>query len=86
MTEDKARRYITDLFSVVGTDSVLVVLHTGGVRRLRCPFMVIAKVSVSHLKKGGEYTVEAVKMTLQLQDVFIIEGKAYYVWYFAIKI
>jgi len=39
----------------------------------------------SSATKGGEYAVEAVKMTLQKQDVFIIEGKAYFVWYFSIK-
>jgi hypothetical protein len=46
---------------------------------------VICLVDVPPLQKGGEYAVEAVKMTLEKQDVFIIEGKAYFVWYFTIK-
>ena len=86
MKEKDARRYITDLFTIVGTDSILVVLYNSGVKRLHCPFVVICKVNVPPLQKGQEYTVKAVKMTLMLEDVFIIEGKAYFVWYFAVKV
>ncbi len=86
MNEKEAREYISELFSIVGTNSVLVVLPRGKLKRLYCPFWVIAKVDVPPLEKGKEYTVEAVKMTLHLQDVFIIERKAYLVWYFAVKV
>ena len=86
MTEKEARKYITELFKIVDTDSVLVVMHTGQVKRLYCPFWVICKINISSLQKGREYAVEAVKMTLKLEDVFIIDGRAYYVWYFWIKV
>ncbi|AHW62331.1 hypothetical protein SAMN05444285_1625 [Draconibacterium orientale] len=86
MKDQKARAYITGLFKIVGTDSVLVVLYTGHVKRVHCPFTVIAKVDVPPLVEGKEYIVHAVKMTLHLQDVFIIDGKAYLVWYFAVKV
>jgi hypothetical protein len=84
MKEQKAREYITELFKIVGTNSILIVLSTGRVKRLYCPFVVICNVEVSPFQRGGEYAVEAVKMTLQKQDVFIIEGRAYFVWYFKI--
>ena len=86
MNEKEAREYISGLFKIVGTNSVLVVLQKGKVKRLYCPFLVIAKMDVPPLEKGKEYAVEAVKMTLHLQDVFIIDGKAYLVWYFAVKV
>lgn len=82
---EEIRKYIIELFKIVGTNSVLVVMPAGKVRRLYCPFWVICKVDVPPLQKGLEYAVEAVKMTLQKQDVFIIEGKAFFVWYFTIK-
>ena len=85
MSEQKAREYIAELFKIVGTNSVLVAMPLGRVKRLYCPFWVICKVEVPPLQKGKEYAVEAVKMTLQKQDVFIIDGKAYFVWYFSIK-
>ena len=84
-TEKEAREYITGLFKIVGTDSILVVLHNGKLKRLYCPFLVICKVNVPPLQKGNQYAVDAVKMTLKLEEVFIIEGRAYYFWYFEIK-
>ena len=86
MSEKRAREYISELFKIVDTNSVLVVMYTGKLKRLYCPFLVICKVDVPPLQKGSEYAVEAVKMTLKLEDVFIIEGRAYYVWYFRIKV
>lgn len=83
---EEARKYITEIFKLVKTDSVLVVMFAGVVKRVYCPFIVICKVNIPPLKKGNEYFVEAVKMTLNLEDVFIIEGKAYFVWYFTIKL
>lgn len=53
--------------------------------RLYCPFKVICKFNVPPLEINGEYDVEAVKMTLKLENVFIIEGNAYLIWYFTIK-
>lgn len=83
---DETKKYITELFKIVGTNSILVVTSRRKLIRLYCPFTVICAVNVPPLEKGGEYSVEAVKMTLKLEDVFIIDGKAYLVWYFVIKI
>lgn len=82
---EKNREYILELFKIVTTNSILVVNYKGKVRRLYCPFMVICKVDVPPLQKGNEYAVDAVKMTLKLEEVFIIEGRAYFFWYFEIK-
>ena len=60
-------------------------MFTGQMKQLYCPFLVICKVEVPPLQKGSEYTVEAIKMTLKLEDVFIIEGRLYFDWYFTIK-
>jgi len=84
MSEKEARKYIVELFKIVNTSSILVVLYDGKVKRLHCPFTVICIVDVPPLEVGNKYQVEAIKMTLKLQDVFIIEGKAYFVWYFKI--
>ncbi|WP_319231151.1 hypothetical protein [Draconibacterium orientale] len=81
---DDARAYILELFKIVSTDSILVVTSERKVIRLYCPLKVICKVDVPPLVESGEYVVEAVKMTLNLEDVFIIDGKAYFIWYFTI--
>ena len=84
-TSEEARKYILELFKTVSIDSVLVVTFKGKLIRLYCPFKVICNFNVPPLIKNEVYYVEAVKMTLMLEDVFIIEGKAYLVWYFTIK-
>ncbi len=84
MTEQN-RKYILELFKIVSTNSILVVNYKGKVKRLYCPFMVICKVDVPPLHKGNSYAVDAVKMTLKLEEVFIIKGRAYFFWYFEIK-
>ena len=81
---EKERQYILDLFSIVGTDSILIIGRTGELKRLRCPFTVVCKVHTPHLEIGSPYSVSAVKMTLKLEHVFIINGRAYFIWYFAI--
>jgi len=82
---EKNREYILELFKIVSTNSILVVNYKGKVKRLYCPFLVICKVDVPPLQKGNEYAVDAVKMTLKLEEVFIIEGRAYFFWYFEVK-
>jgi hypothetical protein len=81
---DQARQYILDLFTIVGTDSILIINGAGEVKRLKCPFIVVCKIPTSNLVFGNPYSVSAVKMTLRLEDVFIINGRAYFIWYFAI--
>lgn len=81
---DEARQYILELFSMVSTESLLVVTRAGQLKKLNCPFFVVCRITTTHLVKGGEYAVDSVKMTLKLEDVFIIDGRAYHVWYFTI--
>jgi hypothetical protein len=44
----------------------------------------VCKVETPHLEFGEPYAVSAVKMTLRLEHVYIIKGRAYFIWYFAI--
>lgn len=85
MTEQN-RQYILELFKIVSPRSILVVNQYGKLKRLHCPFRVIAIEDIpSQIMKGKFYMVEAVKMTLNLKEVFIIVGKGYYISYFRIK-
>lgn len=58
----------------------------GKVKRLHCPFRVIAVADLPpEIVNGKVYLVESVKMTLDLKEVFIIKGKGYYISDFRIK-
>lgn len=80
------RAYILELYKIVSTTSILVVDYKGNLKRLHCPFQVVAIVEVPpQIVVGAFYMVDAIKMTLELKEVYIIEGKGYFIWYFKIK-
>lgn len=79
------RKYILELYKVVSMASILVVDREGNLKRLYCPFKVVAIVEVPlQIVVGAFYMVDAIKMTLELKEVYIIEGKGYFIWYFKI--
>ena len=82
MTENE--KYIRELFKIVKTNSILIISAEGKLIRLYCPFEVEVIEHLKDMKVGDIVWVEAVKMTLTLKDVYIIKGRAYYVWYFKV--
>ena len=80
------REFILELFKIVNTTSILVIDNKGNLKRLHCPFKVVAIVELPpQIIAGAFYMVDAVKMTLELKEVYIIQGKGYFIWYFKIK-
>lgn len=54
-------------------------------KRLDCPFRVMAKVDIPpDIAEGKFYIVDFVKMTLELKEVYIIQGKGYLICNFRI--
>ena len=84
MNSRQRRAYIKEIFKFCTTDSILVIDQKGQLRRLVCPFMVIVIVDVPPLKKGQEKAVIAVKVSENLIDIYIIEGKGFYYYNFKI--
>jgi hypothetical protein len=85
MSEEEIRKYIGELFRIVNMTSILVIDRKGTLHRLNCPFMVVAIVDVPpEITEGKRYRVEAVKMSLDIIDVFIIDRKGYHYWGFMI--
>jgi hypothetical protein len=83
---ENSKEYISELMKYCDPYSLLVIGIEGQLIRLYCPFSVIVVYSVGYLEKGDVYLVDAVKVTLELKDVFIIEGKAYYIIHFKVII
>jgi hypothetical protein len=81
---DRNRKYVIELFKIVNTTSILIIDKNGVLKRLFCPFKVVAIVNKPPIQQGSIYKVDAVKMTLELKEVFIIEGHGYYIWIFRI--
>jgi hypothetical protein len=77
-------RYIEEISKYCDPLSMLVIGNNGQLIRIYCPFSVIVVQPVGNLEKGDIVYVQAVKVTLELRDVFIINGRAYYLFYFRI--
>jgi len=77
-------KYLRELSAYVRSDNLLYIDSKGKMRRIHCPFPVLVIRVISDLRPGNIVKVEAVKITFELQDVFIIKGKAYMIWNFRI--
>jgi len=79
------RKYIYELFQVVSMYSVMYIDPAGNLKTIYCPFPVRKR---KYLFDGVNniYLVEAVKMNLELADVYIIDGTAYFARDFVIAL
>lgn len=76
--------YLRELLKWVSSDSILVIDYKGTLRRLYCPFRAACLVTFPEIKQGEEVSVDAVKLTIEVKEVYIIKGTAYYIFYFQI--
>jgi len=76
--------YLRELLNWVSSDSLLVIDKKGLLRRIYCPFWAICLVDFPEIKKGEEVSVDAIKLTIEVKEVFIIKGTVYYIIYFKI--
>jgi hypothetical protein len=77
-------KYLLELMKWISSDSMLVIDELGNLRRLYCPFYVISIVDFPGIFKGQKVSVDAVKLTVEIKEVFIIKGVAYHIAYFRI--
>ena len=80
MNRNEKIKYIEEIFRLCKTDSILIIKDKGQLVRIYCPFLI----TVPPLNEGDIKQVTAVKVSLELIDVYIIEGKAYYHFNFII--
>ena len=80
------KKYIKELFEVVSSDSILILDKDNQLVRLNCPFTVLVAFDVPGLSIGDLGLVTAVRMSIELIDVYIINNKAYYHYNFVIWI
>lgn len=79
-------KYLLELLRWVSSDSLFVIDKKGNLGRIYCPFKVICLVNFPDITKGQKVAVEAVKLTVEIREVYIIKGTAYHIAYFMITI
>ena len=77
-------KFLQELLKWVNYDSVLVIDKKGLLRRIYCPFKAICLVDFPAITKGEKVSVDAVKLTVEVKEVYIIKGIAYYILFFKI--
>ena len=75
---------LKELLKWISSDSILVIDKSGKLRRLYCPFWVISLVDFPVIKQGEKVSVDAVKLTVEVKEVYVIRGIHYYIIYFKI--
>ena len=76
--------YLKELLKWVSLDSLLVIDKYGVLRRLYCPFNAVCLVTFPDIAEGEKVSIDAIKLTIEVKEVFIIKGTAYYIIYFSI--
>jgi hypothetical protein len=79
-------KYLQELLKWISSDSLLVIDRKGELRRIYCPFKVICLVSFPGISQGEKVSVEAIKLTVEVKEVYIISGTAYHIAYFVITL
>jgi hypothetical protein len=64
----------------------MVIDKEGNLRRIYCPFKVICLVNFPAITKGQKVSVDAIKLTVEIKEVYIIRGIAYHIAYFVITL
>jgi len=76
--------YLKELLKWVSSDSLLIIDKTGRLRRLYCPFKAICLVDFPDISKGDKVSVDSIKLTVEVKEVYVIRGVHYYIIYFKI--
>ena len=79
-------KYLQELLKWVSSGSLLVIDPSGQLRRIYCPFKVICLVNFPDIAQGQKVSVDAVKLTVEVKEVYIIKGTAYHIAFFMITL
>jgi len=77
---------LADLLKYSSSKELYIVTWNNVLKLLLCPFKVKVNHNIGVLKKGQEVMVEEVKITMDLQTIYIIKNVAYYYSHFEILI
>ena len=79
-------KLIDDINKYTSSESLLVHTQGNGLVRLYCPFKVKVIRSVDSFMVGQELEVVSVKVSSDLELIYVIGNKGYYHYYFSIQV
>lgn len=78
------RKELIELLKYSSPNKLYIITWNNLLKLLICPFRVLVRHDIAHLKAQSIVWVDEVKVTLELKTVFVIEGRAYYYFHFEI--
>ena len=78
------KKQLAEILKYSSSNQLYIVTWNNLLKLLLCPFKVIVLQDIGKLKADTIIWVDEVKVTIEVKTVFIIEGKAYYYFYFEI--
>lgn len=78
------RSQLSELLKHSSPRELYVITHYGVLKRLFCPIKVQVLRDIGILKSGQIVFADEIKVTLELQTVYIINNDAYYYYHFNI--
>lgn len=78
------KKQLAEILKYSSSNQLYIVTWNNLLKLLLCPFKVLVLQDIGKLKADTIIWVEEVKVTIEVKTVFIIEGKAYYYFYFEI--
>jgi len=76
--------YLKELLKWISTYSILVIDKSGKLRRVYVLFWVVSLVDFPDTTNGQKVSVDAMKLTFEGKEVYVIRGIHYYIIYFKI--
>ena len=80
------KKELAELLKYSSPREIYVITWNNLIKRLFCPFEVKVLLDIGLLEKGHIVRVDEIKVTMELKTVFVIQGQAYYYYYFDIII
>ena len=72
------KKEFAEVLKYTSPNIIYVITWNNVLKKVFCPFKVMALGDIGDLKKGDVVLVEAVKVDLNLKTIFIIDNQAYY--------
>jgi hypothetical protein len=79
-----SEKELAELLKFSKNDEIYIINKLNQLKRLKCPFIVIAIKDIGTIKKHQKVYVDQVKVNLELITIYIIKSKAYFYFNFTI--
>ena len=79
-----SEKELAELLKFSKNDEIYIINKLNQLKRLKCPFIVIAIRDIGTIRKDQKVYVDQVKVNFELTTIYIIQNRAYFYFNFTI--